>query len=46
MVTVFVQQFKPSRGIRKAYGDRALLHEQMGRKDLAAADWARMRSLR
>jgi tetratricopeptide (TPR) repeat protein len=31
---------------RKAYGDRALLHEEMGRKDLAAADWARMRALR
>jgi tetratricopeptide (TPR) repeat protein len=31
---------------RKAYGDRALLHEQMGRKDLAAGDWARLRALR
>jgi tetratricopeptide (TPR) repeat protein len=30
----------------KAYGDRALLYEQMGRKALAAADWARMRALR
>ena len=31
---------------RKAYGDRALLHEQMGREDLAAADRARLRALR
>jgi tetratricopeptide (TPR) repeat protein len=31
---------------KKAYGDRALLHEEMGRKDLADADWARMRALR
>jgi tetratricopeptide (TPR) repeat protein len=30
----------------KAYGDRALLHEEMGREDLAAADRARMRALR
>jgi tetratricopeptide (TPR) repeat protein len=31
---------------KKAYGDRALLYEEMGRKDLAAADWARMRALK
>jgi tetratricopeptide (TPR) repeat protein len=31
---------------KKAYGDRALLYEEMGRQDLAAADWARMRALR
>jgi tetratricopeptide (TPR) repeat protein len=31
---------------KKVYGDRALLHEEMGRKDLAEADWARMRALR
>jgi tetratricopeptide (TPR) repeat protein len=31
---------------KKTYGDRALLHEEMGRKDLAAADWARLRALR
>lgn len=30
---------------KKAYGDRALLYEQMGRPELAAADRARMRSL-
>jgi tetratricopeptide (TPR) repeat protein len=30
---------------RKAYGDRALLHEQMGRQDLASADRARLRDL-
>jgi tetratricopeptide (TPR) repeat protein len=31
---------------KKAYGDRALLHEEMGRNDLAAADRARMGALR
>jgi tetratricopeptide (TPR) repeat protein len=30
---------------RKAYGDRALLYEEMGRPDLAAADRARVRAL-
>jgi tetratricopeptide (TPR) repeat protein len=31
---------------KKAYGDRALLYEELGRKDLADDDWARMRALR
>jgi hypothetical protein len=30
----------------KAYGDRALLYEEIGHQDLADADWARMRALR
>jgi tetratricopeptide (TPR) repeat protein len=30
---------------RKAYGDRALLYEEMGRPDLGAADRARVRAL-
>jgi tetratricopeptide (TPR) repeat protein len=30
----------------KAYGDRALLYDELGRTDLAAADRARMRALR
>lgn len=44
-LTAYTRALEIDPRYRKAYGDRALLYDQMGRPELAAADRARARAL-